>query len=113
MYQLLTQSILYYNVDVDQRVSSDCTALHLAVCYDHHEMVKYLLQLGASPHVETLDGYQPLFYALQSGCASCVELLAAHKADVNQVILKSYYLHFAADKNNLQVRCPLKLMILF
>ncbi|RYC79446.1 hypothetical protein BFJ63_vAg17670 [Fusarium oxysporum f. sp. narcissi] len=57
------------------------TALHMAACEMHPEMVKLLLDFGADPNARTVDGRTPLMEAAIWGRLENVKCLLSHGAD--------------------------------
>ena len=58
-----------------------CTALHLAACEDHPEIVALLLKAGADPTTRANDGNTPLDDARAEGLQQCIALLEAALAE--------------------------------
>ena len=52
---------------IDSRTQEGLTALHLAILNDLPEMVKQLLESGASPIADAPNGYKPIHLACQFG----------------------------------------------
>lgn len=57
------------------------TALHMAACEMHPDIVKLLLDYGADPNARTVDGRTPLMEAALWGRSENVKLLLDHGAD--------------------------------
>ena len=71
--------------DINSCIQGQRTPLHIAAGYGEHNVVKYLLTVGANCNAldEVADG--PLAYATQSGHAEVVGLLLERGADVNSM----------------------------
>ena len=64
------QGFVLTQADYDGR-----TALHVAACEGHLEVVKYLLEHGASVHLRDRFGHSPLDDAVRFGHEEVVEIL--------------------------------------
>lgn len=88
------------------------TALHLAAFFGKSEAVDTLLEKGADPHCEAMDGFLPLHFAAQSGHLEVLRLLVRKvgakgerglvKRYVNRVVPKGKKsaLHLALQKGH-------------
>ncbi|KAL3151664.1 hypothetical protein ABBQ38_012652 [Trebouxia sp. C0009 RCD-2024] len=61
----------------------DTTALHFAAQKGHLEVVRFLLNEGASVNGKTRKGMTPLMFGAQSGSLELVKLLVKRKADAS------------------------------
>ncbi|MEM7210044.1 MAG: ankyrin repeat domain-containing protein [Pseudomonadota bacterium] len=70
-------------LDPDATYNGKPTALCYAVLKPNHELLDYLIGLGAD--LESVDklGMRPLHYAAMGGCLYCVSYLIAQGAQVN------------------------------
>ena len=66
-----------------QLLTGETSALMLASCHGHYEVVKKLLDGGAQVNLQTRDGCSALMGASQNGHSRIVEALLQHSADVN------------------------------
>ncbi|WP_234030230.1 ankyrin repeat domain-containing protein [Erythrobacter mangrovi] len=64
-------------------ITSGETGLHIATQRRDPTWVRFLLQKGANPNIETRDGVSPLEIAVQLGFIEGVELLLKHGAQVD------------------------------
>jgi phage tail protein X len=58
-------------------------ALHVPSAVNDVETVKDLIEHGAGVNARDSQGFTPLIYATNNGCADTVQLLIAHGVDVN------------------------------
>jgi uncharacterized protein len=77
-------ALLDSGVDVNQFSSPEhCSALQLATTFGLVDIMKLLLERGASVDIRTSIGLTPLFFAVQSGLVDAARILLEHKADVS------------------------------
>ena len=72
-----------YCEDVDSYDFQRMTALHHAAKRGHPEVVKYLLNAGATKEIVNAIGQTPLHVACQTGQYDVVQVLLSHGADPN------------------------------
>jgi ankyrin repeat protein len=78
------RALLDSGVDVNQFSGPEhCSALQLATTYGLVDIMKSLLERGASVDIRTSIGLTPLFFAVQSGLVDAARILLEHKADVS------------------------------
>lgn len=75
----------YGGVDVDIANYDKRTALHLAVCEGHVEVVKYLLSRNANILADDRMGKTPLDYAKESKVAEILQLMQEHYAKLSKI----------------------------
>jgi ankyrin repeat protein len=87
--------------DVNSRIKSNATALHLAAQKGDLNILQYLIDKGGLVDAQTNQGRTPLFQAVANGHVEAVDLLARAGANVNVLEnkgLRCRPLHFAAVK---------------
>lgn len=72
-----------YPIDLDSRGFDDWTALHLASCEDHIEVVDLLLSNGASINAEARFGRTALHISCLRGNLKVVKALIQKGIDIN------------------------------
>jgi serine/threonine-protein phosphatase 6 regulatory ankyrin repeat subunit B len=83
---------------VDEQDAVEFTALHCAVCGDHMDIVKFLLDSGAKVNAKTFNGWTPLGFAWTIDMAA---LLIANGADVRIADERGQTaLHWAVNRDN-------------
>ncbi len=70
---------------VDSEGRFGTTALMRATYRGHHDIVRYLLSVGADPNMTDVGGATPLHLAARQGRQKIVDLLLAHDADINVI----------------------------
>lgn len=73
--------------DVNEQTARGETALYFAALFGHCSAVSFLLDNGANPHLETIDGQTPLMAAQNEGHTAVVKMLLnaqASKSTVSQ-----------------------------
>lgn len=84
--------------DRPQDAKTGRTLLHMLCDLNRHEVLKNMLEGGASPNPRDNRKETPLHVAIQKKSSECVDLLLKHGADLTAVDLKSYsILHAAAE----------------
>ena len=74
--------------DLDETVDDDgCTALYVASCRGHVDIVKGLVAAGANKNKAHTNGATPLFIAAEKGHIEVVNALIAAQADLNNCLL--------------------------
>lgn len=73
-------------VQLNARLKSGKTALHLAAQEDHHEIVSRLLERGADPALYGWDRETPLSTAIQSGAVLAAQCLLQHTRRYSVVV---------------------------
>lgn len=79
------KQLLNYNISsLDAQTNAGTTALHLACSKKHIDIVKLLLDAGASPRVKDKNGQLPLHRVCAIGSIPILKLLCdSHKSPVN------------------------------
>lgn len=91
--------LLEYKPVVNAQVTaSGDTALILAVCYGHEEVVDQLLLHGADTNVQTIHGKTAVFFASSHGKRSILEKLVQYGGNVNHLTLEKSSPLLAAAK---------------
>jgi ankyrin repeat protein len=85
---------------VDARSNKGKTALHYAAANGHSEVIKTLLEGGATVDVRDRDGHTPLMLAANYGCNSCVGFLVEYGGDPNAKTLCGNTALTYAETNN-------------
>lgn len=93
-------TILKKSPDVDARGPRRQTALHVAASGGNADMVKLLLDAGASPHVRSEAGSTPFYRAARSGSIPTLELLYKAGSDVNAATWDAWTAIFEAMQNS-------------
>lgn len=77
--------VLNKNADIDLNAGDDKqrTALHISAANDAEDVVRLLLENGASPHVKDVNGNTPLHLAACSGMIPIVTLLLHYGGDIS------------------------------
>jgi ammonium transporter Rh len=93
-------SLVQAGVDINKGDYDGRTALHLAVCEGHLDMVKFLLDHGANPNLQDRWGSTPLADAMRrstrTGSDDMVDLLSSHGAIAHLEAAENVPRHFAA-----------------
>ena len=86
----------------EERGTGGSTPLHLAIAEEKAELVRQILEKGASQETKDDYGYTPLLEAVKYGASEeIVDLLLEHGADVHTLTEdRKTALHFAAQKND-------------
>ena len=90
-----------YGCDLKIRDSYQCTLLHYACRYGHHDVAMYLIDKGCDPNATDTRKQSSLHHACQSSNAKLVKCLIASKnCDPGQTDLSgNTALHFACQSN--------------
>lgn len=79
------KSLLTARVNVRDTNDSGSTPLHFAVLFNHLDIARYLIKVGALVNAQNKrDGNTPLHDAVDEGNKDIVQLLLSHKADVSR-----------------------------
>jgi len=98
------RSLLDGGVDVNERNSSQDTALLLAMFCGRFEVARLLIEYGADVNSQDKVGFTPLFAATQEGHLDMVHLLLDHGADVNAKAQSQWTaLHFASSCGHVEI----------
>ncbi|XP_044580846.1 putative ankyrin repeat protein RF_0381 [Cotesia glomerata] len=83
----IVEKLVLDGVDINSHGRCGSTPLHLAVKYEHLNIMKYLLKNGASPESQYLSPryaeWTPLHFACELGRLKCAKLLLIHGANIN------------------------------
>ena len=93
------------NYDINEKDENGSTPLHCSSENGHHEIVKYLLEIGANPEMKDKKGRTPLHLASQNGHKKVVDILIKRKVNPNhqEIINGSTAMHLAASKGHLEI----------
>ena len=92
------------NNDIDNVNDENETALFVAVCKNHYEIVKTLLDHNANPNISNKNKISPLHIAINKNYIEIVKLLLYYDAYVNIKDKNGYTpLHIAVIFNNLEI----------
>ena len=77
------EMMLYYGADLESRIGSGCSVLHLAVRYGHNEIAKFLIRKGVN--VNSIDNVSttPLHWAVLLRKYEIISALLDYEANIN------------------------------
>jgi len=84
-----TATALLADVDINEAQGDGSTALHWAVYWQQHALVKQLLEQGADVAALTLLGATPLYLAAVNGDADMLQILLDAGADAKATVLEN------------------------
>jgi len=103
-YLRVAKLLVSKGADINLQMEGNCTALHIAACAGKkgEEMVKYLLENGADPTIESGIGFTALHYSINKEYGSGVS------AEMIEKDLKKKYPHFfeTFDRNKERKMAP-------
>jgi ankyrin repeat protein len=79
------------------------TPLHIAIEQQNSQLVKYLLEQGASLESRDRDGTTPFLYAVKSENFPVVKYLIKHGATVDDTDTKGSAFHYLAINDNIEI----------
>lgn len=96
--------ILKYNIDINSRLNSGETALHIACNLQLTNIVKLLIASGINVNLQDYDHeFTALHYSINLNNKELVSLLLTNGADPNiQDIVGNTVIHYAVSENNLE-----------
>ncbi len=95
--KLVKQLVEKSHVAIEVKSQSGYTPLHLATWNQHDEVVKYLLEQGASINAQAINGKTPLHLAIESNCSKMVDnLLQAADIEMLPDVDGRLPIHYAA-----------------
>jgi ankyrin repeat protein len=95
--------LLDNKANIDAITAEGATALHIAIQYNHLEIVKILVQRGADKEM-MVQGSSPFHLAAQNGCHEIVEFLLNNGVDKDTSNAQGLTaLHFAALRCNVEM----------
>ena len=86
---LLAQPGVVANIDYHSKPGTDTTALYQAAMSGKEDMIKLLIEHGASLDIQSTEPWTALTSAASGGHAGCVKLLLEHGADVHGLTTKT------------------------
>jgi ankyrin repeat protein len=92
------------NINVKDETSDKCSAIYLAVAYNHHDIVELLINNGAKIDVANVEKQTPLMLASMKGHLNMVRLLLDNGANpASKNIAGANSLHIAAGHHHVEV----------
>ena len=84
-FEIAIELVIRGRARVGARDCFGATALHVAACHNHWEMVYFLLELGADMGINAFNGSTPLHSAAACGAVEVIDHLLYHGANLSAI----------------------------